>query len=146
MDEIKKEKPRAPKKLSSDQKAPRNRRAPQKEPMPPKLKLLFTIVNRQRAELYAALLQSFEVNMQLYLLAHGTASSETLEYLGLSDMDKSVIVSVIREDKCDAALKYLDEKFHTIKNGSGIAFTVPMTSGIGVAIYQFLSNANEVKK
>ena len=146
MDEIKKEKPRAPRKPPSDQKAPRKRRAPQKEPTPPKLKLLFTIVNRQRAELYAALLQSFEVNMQMYLLAQGTANSETLEYLGLSETDKSVIVSVIREDKCDAALKFLDEKFHTIKNGSGIALTVPMTSFSGVAIYQFLSNANEVKR
>ena len=145
MDEIKKETPGAPKKTPA-RRAPRRRRSEQSELTPPKLKLLFTIVNRQRAELYAALLQSFEVNMQMYLLAQGTASSETLEYLGLSDSNKSVIVSVIREDKCDAALKFLDEKFHTIKNGRGIAFTVPMTSVIGVAIYQFLSNANEVRK
>ena len=143
MGEIKKEAPKAPKRSTAP--APR-RRAAAKEPTPPKLKLLFTIVSRQRAELYAALLQSFEVNMQMYLLAQGTASSETLEYLGLSDSDKSVILSVIREDRCDAALKFLDEKFHTIKNGRGIAFTVPLTSVIGVAIYQFLSNANEVKR
>jgi len=144
MDEMNKKAPRAPKK-PTPQRTPR-RRAAEKEPTPPKLKLLFTIVSRQRAELYAALLQSFEVNMQMYLLAQGTASSEMLEYLGLSDSDKSVILSVIREDKCDAALKFLDEKFHTIKNGRGIAFTVPLTSVIGVAIYQFLSNASEVKR
>ena len=34
----------------------------------------------------------------------------------------------------------LEEKFHKIKNGKGIAYTVPLTSTIGVAIYQFLSN------
>ena len=39
-----------------------------------------------------------------------------------------------------AALAKLEEKFNTIKNGKGIAYTVPMTSTIGVAIYQFLSN------
>lgn len=144
MDEMNIKAPRAPKK-TTPQRTPR-RRAAEKELTPPKLKLLFTIVSRQRAELYAALLQSFEVNMQMYLLAQGTASSEMLEYLGLSDSDKSVILSVIREDKCDAALKFLDEKFHTIKNGRGIAFTVPLTSVIGVAIYQFLSNASEVKR
>ena len=148
MDETKKKAPAPRKKTPAVRKTePRpRRRASQNEPTPPKLKLLITIVNRQRAELYAALLQSFEVNMQMYLLAQGTASSEMLEYLGLSDSNKSVLLSVIREDKCDAALKFLDEKFHTIKNGRGIAFTVPLTSVIGVAIYQFLSSASEVKR
>jgi ATP-dependent Clp protease protease subunit len=40
----------------------------------------------------------------------------------------------------DNALEALEEKFNTIKNGKGIAYTVPMTSTIGVAIYQFLCN------
>ena len=34
----------------------------------------------------------------------------------------------------------LENKFHTLKNGKGIAFTIPMSSVIGVAIYRFLSN------
>lgn len=112
-----------------------------KEPTPPKLSLLFTIVNRQKAELYAAMMQSFSVNMQLFATAEGTASSEMLEYLGLSDNDKSVILSVIREDRRDEILKFLDEKFSTVKNGKGIAFTVPFSSVIGVATYRFLSDA-----
>ena len=40
----------------------------------------------------------------------------------------------------ERALSELDEKFRTVKGGKGIAYTVPMTSTIGVAIYQFLSN------
>ena len=107
---------------------------------PPKLKLLFTIVNREKAELYADLLQSFDVNMQMYMSAQGTANRELLDLLGLSKTDKAVIVSVIREDKCKAALSFLEGKFKTIKNGKGIAYTVPMTGVIGVAIYQFLAN------
>ena len=61
--------------------------------------------------------------------------------LGLEDSDKSVIFSVIREDKVTEALHGLEDKFKTIKNGKGIAFTIPMSSVIGVAIYRFLSNA-----
>ena len=38
------------------------------------------------------------------------------------------------------ALEALSEKFQTIRGGKGIAYTVPMTGTIGVAIYQFLSN------
>ena len=95
---------------------------------PPKLKLLVSVV---------------EVNMQLSMAAHGTASTETLRYLGLSDSNKAVIFSIIREDRAEAALRYLENKFQTIKNGKGIAFTVPVSSVIGVAIYQFLSNQSK---
>ena len=111
---------------------------------PQKLKLLFTVVNRQKAEFYMDLLQSFEVNMQLAMLAHGTAKSEMLDYLGLVDSEKVVIISAIRADKVEDAMKTLEEKFATIKNGKGIAYTVPMTSTIGVAIYQFLCNNRTV--
>ena len=105
-----------------------------------KLELLITIVSRQKAEFYVDLIQSFEVNMQMVLAASGTASTETLRYLGLSESEKSVILSVIREDRVKEALDALDERFKTLKNGKGIAYTVPMTSTIGVAIYQFLTN------
>ena len=110
---------------------------------PPKLKLLVSVVEREKADLYLALIQGFEVNMQLSMAAHGTASTETLRYLGLSDSNKAVIFSIIREDRAEAALRYLENKFQTIKNGKGIAFTVPVSSVIGVAIYQFLSNQSK---
>ena len=60
--------------------------------------------------------------------------------LGLEDSDKGVIFSVLREDKAQEALHALEEKFQTLKNGKGIAFTIPMTSVIGASIYRFLSN------
>lgn len=107
---------------------------------PHKLKLLFTVVNRQKAEFYMDLLQSFDINMQLAMTAQGTANTEMLNYLGIIDSEKVVIISVIRDDKVKPALKMLEEKFDTIKNGKGIAYTVPMTSTVGVAIYQFLCN------
>ena len=114
--------------------------APEKSIAPQKLKLLFTVVDRKKAEFYADYLQSFDVNMQLTLAARGTASVETLSMLGITDSEKSVILSVITEEKAPAALRGLEEKFKTIKNGKGIAYTVPMSGTIGVAIYQFLAN------
>ena len=105
-----------------------------------KLKILVTIVNRSKTELFMDLLTAYEVNFQTSVLAQGTAKSETLYMLGLEDSDKSVIFSVLREDKAADAMHMLEEKFHTIKDGKGIAFTIPMSSVIGVAIYRFLSN------
>ena len=107
---------------------------------PRKLKLLVTVVNREKVEFYTDLIQSFEVNFQTSMNARGTASKETLRLLGIGETDKTVILSVIREDMCDKALSTLEQKFKTIRNGKGIAYTVPMTGTIGVAIYRFLSN------
>ena len=123
---------------------PKKRRASApKQPAPPKLKLLFAVVNREKADLYADLLQGFDSNLQLIVSASGTANTEMLRYLGLTDSHKAVIMSVIREDRSAAIMRFLEEKFSTVKNGKGIAYTVPMTGTIGVAIYQFLSNSNK---
>lgn len=105
-----------------------------------RLKLLVTIVARNKAEYYADLLQSFEVNMQFLTLAHGTADAKMLDLLGLTDNDKAVIFSVIQESKVPDALHTLEEKFKTIKGGKGVACTVALSSVIGTLIYGFLSN------
>lgn len=110
------------------------------ETAPQKLELLFTVVARKKAEFYMDLLQSFEVNMQTSLTASGTASADILHTLGAVATERIVIISVIREDRIKEALSVLDEKFRTIKNGNGIAFTVPVSGTIGVAIYRFLCN------
>lgn len=105
-----------------------------------KLELLVTIVERGKAEYYLDVLQSFEVNMQCIALGSGTADAKTLGLLGLTESDKAVIFSIIQEKKIPDALMTLEEKFKTIRNGKGIAYTLPLTSVIGTLIYGFLSN------
>lgn len=104
-----------------------------------KLKLLFTVVERNKTEFYLDVLSQFEVNCQMVTAGLGTAHSELLNMLGLNP-HKGVILSVVREDMVDAIMKCLEGKFETIKNGKGIAFAVPLSGVIGVNIYQFLSN------
>ena len=104
-----------------------------------KLKLLFTVVDRNKTEFYLDVLSQFEVNFQLVTGGLGTANSELISMLGLN-VQKSVIVSVIREDLTERIINCLEDKFATIKNGKGVAFAVPLSSVIGVNLYQFLSN------
>ena len=104
-----------------------------------KLKLLFTVVDRSKAEFYLDVLSQFEVNFQMVTGGIGTAQSELIELLGLN-IHKAVILSVVREDMVEPIIKCLETKFETIKNGKGIAFAVPLSSVIGVNMYQFLSN------
>jgi len=104
-----------------------------------KLKLLFTVVDRNKAEFYLDVISQFEVNCQLAVGGRGTANSELIDLLGLN-IHKAVLFSVVREDKVDEIMKTLEQKFATIKNGKGIAFAVPMSSVIGVNLYQFFAN------
>ena len=109
-----------------------------------KLKLLFTVVDRPKAEFYLDVLSQFEVNCQMVVNGRGTAQSELIDLLGLT-IHKAVIISVVREDLVGEITKTLEQKFETIKNGKGIAFAVPMSGIIGVNMYQFLSN-NRLKR
>ena len=131
-----------------------NKKAPVNHPKPgasgasavKKLKLLVTVVNRNKAEFYADLLQSFEVNLQMVVRASGTAGSEMLHYMGLEESEKTVIFSLIREDRAEEALRTIGEKFSSLRGGKGIAYTVPLSGVVGVAIYQFLSNNRRTKE
>ena len=110
-----------------------------------KLKLLFTVVDRNKAEFYLDFLSQYEINFQTALAGKGTAHSELIAMLGLN-IDKAVLISVVREDMVDTVMKGLEEKFTTIKNGRGIAFAVPFSSVIGVNNYQFLSNNKQKRE
>lgn len=105
-----------------------------------KLEMLVTIVGRNKAEYYADLIQSFDVNMQVTAFGKGTADAKMLVYLGLGDSEKTVIFSVIQQSKIPDAMRTLEKKFATIKDGKGVAFTIPLTSVIGTLIFRFLSN------
>lgn len=113
---------------------------PVKKNIPKKLKLVITIVNKNKADLFADLISGFSVNMQLLCAANGTASIEMLRYLDLASSDKSVILSIVREDNVKKVLEMLEKKFKTIRNGRGVAVVVPFSSIIGVQSYGFLSD------
>ena len=113
---------------------------------PDKLKLLITVVNRVKSEYYADLIQSFGANIQCFVSSKGTAQNEMLDIIGLADDRKSTILSVIREESVQELLDTLSNRFNTIKDGKGIAFTVPMSSVVGVLAYRFLADKRETQR
>lgn len=115
-----------------------SKKQPSKPLAPDKLTLLVTVVNREKADYYLDFIQSFQSNMQLDVSAFGTAQRA----LGLltPDTEKAVLLSVLTKPNAKQALSALEQKFKTIRGGKGVAFTVPMTSTIGVLIYRFLAN------
>ena len=114
------------------------------KPAVKKLKIILTVVDRPKGEVYLDVIGGFEVNCQMLLSGQGTASSELVDLLGLNP-EKAVILSVAREDMVPKIMHTLEDKFQTVRNGNGIAFAVPLSSIIGVNLYQFMSN-NRMKR
>ena len=104
-----------------------------------KLKLLITVVDKPKGEFYLDVISQFEVNCQMALAGQGTATSELVDLLGLNP-HKAVILSVVREDLVEPIMETLEDKFATVRNGKGISFAIPLSSIIGVNLYQFMSN------
>ena len=113
---------------------------------PNRLVLLVTIVQKGKGTFFADFLQTFDANLQISVVGTGTAQSDLVEFLGLKDNKRSIIFSVVREDRVDKIFEALQERFQTVNNGTGISFTIPLTSVIGKLSYGFLSNERRVVK
>ena len=111
-----------------------------------KIKLVFTIVNRGKGHLFLDLIENNGVNMQLLLEGEGTAPYNLNNLWGLAHKERDVVISIVPEDKVKKVIKMLDTKFESVRNGDGIAFSIPISSVIGVAVYQFLVDNRKRKE
>ena len=104
---------------------------------PKKLKILVSIIDRKKIDFYVSNLEGFGANVQEIIYASGTTPRKDI--LGIKVSEKAVLLSIVREDKVKEILATYEDKYFQTKNGKGIAFTLPIKSMIGVALYQFLA-------
>lgn len=113
---------------------------------PQKLKIIITIVNRGKGQFFYDQIENLGVNMQLILNGEGTAPYNLDNLWGLAHKERDIVLSFVPEDRVKKILKVLDSKFETVRNGDGIAFAIPISSIIGVAVYQFLIDDRRKKE
>ena len=113
---------------------------------PHRLMLLVTIVDKGKGTFFSEYLKTFDANLQICVVGTGTARGDLVEFLGLKDSRRSIIFSVVREERLDAIMEALQERFVTVNRSRGVAFTVPLTSVIGKLSYGFLSNERRLAK
>lgn len=94
-----------------------------------RLKLLVTITDRPKGDVAARVCAGLGLQFHLGVLGRGTASSEVLDFLGLGETDKAVILSLVPEPLVAAAKADLVRVLHLRHPGKGILFTLPL-SGI----------------
>jgi len=93
-----------------------------------KLHMLFIIVDRKKGSKITDLLDDRGLHFHLIFLGRGTANNEILEYLGLGETEKDIVVSVIREELIDDIFEDLKNKIRIETPAKGVAFTVPVSS------------------
>lgn len=95
------------------------------------LKLLVTIVDRGKGQRAADLYRSNGLHFECLCMGQGTASSMMLDYLGLAETEKDVVLTLIPAPAVPRVIQDADEKFGLARPGHGILFTVPLTGVSG---------------
>ncbi len=109
-----------------------------------RLKLLVTIVNQNQADFYLDLLKKHECGVQMHVHGHGTATSQISDLMGIGETDKDILIGVVREDQVAPILVEIEKRFNVSRKAKGVAFTITLTSVVGVSIYKFLTNSTDL--
>ena len=104
-----------------------------------KLYLYTIIVPHGQGDNILRILKLNKSSAQFIQYGEGTASNAIREILGTEDTKKDVIFSLVREDAIPDIKKELDIYFVASKRNRGIAYTIQLTSIVGVKLYKFLT-------
>ena len=108
-----------------------------------KLSLFVTIVGKGQAIPITRIFERGGSSAQFIQRGEGTAQKEIYDILGVVDTDKDIVFSFISQDKIPDIKNELNAFFMANKKNRGIGFSIPLSSIIGVRVYQFLANTVE---
>lgn len=110
------------------------------------LNMMLTITERSRLTTFLRFYQQRQLPVQFISLALGTASNETLNYLGLEKSDKCLFMSFVTTEKWGEIRRDLRREIQIDVPGMGIAFTVPLSSIGGKRELMFLTEHQNFQK
>ena len=93
-----------------------------------KLVLLCIITNTKNEKETIKLLKKYKANFKNIIPCRGTASHSLLEYFGITETEKSLIISLTPYIMSKHILNELKQRIQ--EPGKGIAFTIPIASSI----------------
>lgn len=114
-----------------------------KHPAVKRVKLLIAFVERGRGDDVVGILRDSGVTYNLVSPAHRASGSAIMDYLGLSNPERDMVISVITEDKVDSVLKKIMYKYDMEQPGNGVAFTIPITGVSGPLALRYISGILE---
>ena len=108
------------------------------------LKMLFIIIKRDKGDEVVEFLRGCGVPFSSVIMGKGTVPNKWLSVLGLGDVEKDVVLSVVNGNDVNKIMAGLSQAFNIGKAGQGIAFTVRVSSIAGAKMLQiFCKNDKE---
>lgn len=104
------------------------------------LSIYVVIVPKGQGQAMIRLMQDYNSSMQFLHVGYGTASKEVLEILGIQDNQKDIVTALVTPGEIREIKKEIEAFFEVNKKKRGIAFTIPLSSLVGVKVYHFLTN------
>lgn len=92
------------------------------------MRAVVSIVDYSRGGEMAEIFKSEKVPVRFVTHGHGAADSEMLNYLGFGENKKSVMMSLLTPERANRIFYLSEQKMHLNKPGSGIIFSVPISS------------------
>ncbi|MCC8168468.1 MAG: P-II family nitrogen regulator, partial [Clostridiales bacterium] len=90
--------------------------------------------------------QNQNLSTTFQMIGRVTSASEIIDYLGLEGSEKNVLLSVVTDENWEKIKKALQNKMKIDVPGTGVAFTIPMSSVGGKRQLMFLTENQNFKK
>ena len=108
------------------------------------INLLVLVAARELKDRFAEVLESENVHVTLSVPGKGTATSETLDFLGLESSERVVFFAVVTHETWTKLKKTLYQNMYIGVPGIGVAFLMPLSSIGGRRTLQYLTDGQEV--
>lgn len=102
-------------------------------------KLLVAIVDRGKGASLVEIYREEELPLEYLCMGMGTASSRLLDYFGLAETQKDVVLAFAPGRRVRAVMQAVDRRFDLSSPGRGIVFSCPL-SGVSGQVPQLLNN------
>jgi len=107
------------------------------------LSCVFTIVDRHQENFFIDAYNNLGASMSIVLYAYSNPPEEILKFLGDTNTKKSILMTMCRTEYVSSMLEVASKRFGVSRMAKGIAFSTPITSVAGIAVYKFFA---DVKK
>ncbi len=110
------------------------------------IKLLFVILDDGYDKKIKSILNKYDISVSSVTHGIGTASPSVLDYFGLIESRKSVYLAIIPDYSETKMLNQINKSFNIEHPGTGIAFTIPISSSNKYLSMRFEKNNIEKEK
>jgi len=102
--------------------------------------MLVTITDRNQAKKFNTFYSEMGLDVSINTLGHGTAASEILDYFGLENNEKAVMFHFVTDETWKTVKKALQTQMKIEIPGTGIAFTIPVSSVGGKKTLNYMTS------